>query len=206
VCFVHKSTSSDVGCLWQWRLSKTSLLSHALHHFHMYDLFVLKGGRQNKNYHFWSEGTMFGSVQFFQFVPSEKRRCTHMPCIIFICPTFLCQKEVAKTKIIIFGAGEPHQAISEFPSSYPAKIPFCAHCLAQFSCTRSVSRQNKKLSFLEHIRQFPIFYKFCVCSAFLSPPKQKLSFLVSSEFFLRSLTVSGKIRPKNKIEPASWVL
>ncbi len=37
-----------------------------------------------------------------------------MPCIIFVCTTFLCQKEVLKTKIIIFGAGEPYQTISEF--------------------------------------------------------------------------------------------
>ena len=80
---------------------------------------------------------MFGSVQFFPFVPSEKRRCTHMPCIIFTCTTFSCQREVAKTKIIIFGSGEPYQAISEFSSLYLMKNAIC-HRLRQI-------RPKKKL-------------------------------------------------------------
>jgi hypothetical protein len=114
-------------------LWKTPLYAHALYNFQVYDLFVSNGGRQNKNYHFWCRGTISGNSWIFQFVPSKKRGCAHMACIIFLYMAFLCHEEVAKTKIIIFGAGEPHQAISEFSSLCTANNTCCAHCLAQFS-------------------------------------------------------------------------
>ena len=160
--------SSDVGCLRQWHLSKTPLHAHALQNFLMSDLFVLKGGHQNKNYHFWFGGTISGRSRFLHFVPGKKRGYAHMPCTIFTYMAFLCHEEVAKTKIIIFGAGEPHQATSEFSSLCRQKNAFCAHCLAQFSrlWTFCVTRWSpkQKWAFLvqgNHIRQFP---NFLVCT------------------------------------------
>ncbi len=186
----------------------------------MYDLFVPKGGRQNKNYHFWFEGTTSGNFSIFQFVPGKKRVCAHclaqfsrpgtfcatrwspkqkweflvqgnhirqfpnflvcadekrvlcaLPCTIFVCKIFRYHETVAKTKIIIFGPGEPYQAISEifgkrliltkFYNFFGEQPFFLSSCRSSLGVEHSLSKRkvvgsNPACGFF-----FGLFSSFC---------------------------------------------